>query len=161
VPIDGLSVSRHKLWVADGIDIDSCHRVRILNSTIQTRDDAIALKTTSPRACRDIHVENSRLSSIANAFKIGTETTGNFENITLKNSTLFDTGIAGIALFAVDGGMIQNVRVSDVVMENVKSPIFLRLGNRARHYLSTNKAMHRHGGELPEGFSEDQRPGVG
>jgi len=46
-------------------------------------------------------------------------------------------------------------------MDNVKSPIFLRLGNRARHYLSTKKGIHRPGGELPEGVSADQRPGVG
>jgi len=161
VLIDGITVDSRLHWVADGLDIDSSHRVRVVNSHIRAMDDAIALKTTSPRACKDITIENCKLSSTGNAFKLGTESTGNFENIVLKNCTLYDTKLAGIAIMTVDGGTIKNVRVSDITMRDVKCPIFLRLGNRARHYLSRKRGSKRPVRELPEGVSLDQRPGVG
>ena len=45
-------------------------------------------------------------------------------------------GLAGIALEIVDGGRMENVSVSNVDIEGVSVPIFLRLGNRARPYVS-------------------------
>ena len=161
VLIDGITVDSRRHWVADGLDIDSCHRVRVVNCDIRSMDDAIALKTTSPRACKDVTVENCKLSSTGNAFKFGTESTGNFENIVLTNCTLYDTKLAGVALMTVDGGVIDNVRISDITMRDVKCPIFLRLGNRARHYMSRRRGSTREVRELPEGVSLDERPGVG
>jgi len=43
-------------------------------------------------------------------------------------------GLAGIALEIVDGGRMENVSVTDVDIEGVSVPIFLRLGNRGRLY---------------------------
>jgi hypothetical protein len=40
--------------------------------------------------------------------------------------------ISGIALESVDGGDIDGVTISNIVMANVRAPIFLRLGNRGR-----------------------------
>ncbi len=33
-----------------------------------------------------------------------------------------------------DGGMMKNITISNIVMENVRMPIFVQLGNRARPY---------------------------
>ena len=57
---------------------------------------------------------------------------GGFQNITISNCAVHDTQLAGIALESVDGGALENVNVSHIVMRNVNCPIFLRLGNRAR-----------------------------
>jgi hypothetical protein len=43
-------------------------------------------------------------------------------------------GLAGIALEIVDGGTLERVSVTDVDIEGLSVPIFLRLGNRARSY---------------------------
>ena len=40
--------------------------------------------------------------------------------------------MSGIALEIVDGGTLQSVSISNVTIDGVTTPIFLRLGNRAR-----------------------------
>jgi len=118
----------------DGIDIDGCQRVRIANCDIRSGDDAIVLKSTLNRPCKHVVVANCVLSSDCNAFKLGTESTGGFENIVMNNCVIYDTRLSGIALETVDGGTLDRVNISNVSMDNVRSPIFVRLGNRARPF---------------------------
>ena len=42
--------------------------------------------------------------------------------------------MGGIKLQSVDGGRMENIKISRIVMDNVGSPIFIRLGNRGRVY---------------------------
>ncbi|MCC7236501.1 MAG: glycoside hydrolase family 28 protein [Bryobacterales bacterium] len=116
----------------DGIDIDSCTLVRIADCDIETGDDCIVLKSTTMRPCRNVAVTNCVLSSVASAIKTGTESNGAFENIVVSNCTIYDTKGAGIALISVDGGTLDRVAVSGIVMDNVAAPIFVRLGDRGR-----------------------------
>jgi len=132
VAIEGLTVHSRCNGNNDGIDIDACDKVRISGCEISSGDDAIVLKSTLNRPCRDVVVTNCVLSSLCNAIKLGTETVGGFQNIAISNCTLYDTDLAGIALESVDGGTLENVSVSNILMRNVKGPIFLRMGNRAR-----------------------------
>lgn len=119
----------------DGIDVDSCQDVRIANCHIQTQDDALVLKSTSPRPCRNIAVTNCFLSSHCNAFKLGTESVGGFQNIVMSNCVIAETRLAGIALETVDGGDFDGVSISNVSMRDVRgTAIFIRLGNRGRSY---------------------------
>lgn len=118
----------------DGIDIDSCHRFIVSNCNIVSGDDAIVLKSTSARVCRDVTVSNCILSTRCNALKMGTESNGGFENIVITGCAIYDTRLAGIALEIVDGGTMDRVVVSDITMKKVGAPIFLRLGNRARPF---------------------------
>ena len=136
VIIDGITVdSHHSNLNNDGIDIDSCDKVRITNSFIYSEDDAIVLKSTSNRPCKNVTVMNCILSSNeSNAFKCGTESNGGFQNITVSNCTIYDTRKSGIALEMVDGGLFDRVIISNIVMDNTNNPIFIRLGNRARPY---------------------------
>jgi len=106
--------------------------VRIANCSIDTGDDAIVLKATANRPCQHVVITNCILSSLASALKMGTESNGGFEDVTISNCTIYDTGYSGIALEMVDGGAFDRVNVSNVTMKNVKVPIFVRLGNRAR-----------------------------
>jgi len=132
VSIRGVSVHSRCNGNNDGIDIDSCQKVRISDCEISSGDDAIVLKSTLDRPCRDVSVTNCVLSSKCNALKIGTETVSGFENVTITNCAIYDTSLSGIALEIVDGGWLENVVVSNIVMRSVRSAIFLRLGNRAR-----------------------------
>lgn len=118
----------------DGIDIDCCHRVQISDCEISSGDDAIVLKSTAARPCKDVVVTNCVLSSACNGFKLGTETNGGFENIAMSNCSIYDTRLSGVTLQIVDGGTMDNVTVSNVTMRNVRNPIFIRLGNRARPF---------------------------
>jgi len=130
----------------DGIDIDSCQGVCIANCQISSGDDAIVLKSTSDRPCKNITITNCILSSNCNALKMGTESNGGFQNISISNCTFYDTRLAGIALQLVDGGILDRVTISNINMENVRGGIFLRLGNRARPYLSQEPG----GSKLPD-----------
>ena len=132
VSIRGLTVHSRCNANNDGLDVDACERVCISDCDIVSGDDAVALKSTLNRPCRDVVVTNCVLSSLCNALKLGTESVGGFQNIAISNCTVYDTGLAGLALEAVDGGGLENVTVANIVMRNAKGVIFLRLGNRAR-----------------------------
>ena len=134
VRITGVTVRSLVNHNNDGIDIDSCHRVVISDCNIVSGDDAIVLKSTSARVCRDVAVSNCVLSTRCNALKMGTESNGGFQNITITNCVIYNTRLAGVALEIVDGGTMDCVVVSNITMKNVGAPIFLRLGNRARPF---------------------------
>jgi polygalacturonase len=135
VIIDGITVNnRHDHINNDGIDIDGCNEVRISNCRIISGDDAIVMKSTLNRACKDITITNCIISTNSNAIKIGSETTGNFENIVISNCSFYDTHLGGIALQIMDGGTINGVSVSNIVMNEVGTAILIRLGNRGRPF---------------------------
>lgn len=130
VTIEGVTIRARIRENRDGIDIDSCDRVRISNCDIFTGDDAIVLKATTERPCRRVNVSNCTLSSMASALKLGTESQGGFEDVTFNNCVIYDTR-DGISIEEVDGGACERINVSHIVMRNVAIPIFVRLGNRA------------------------------
>lgn len=127
---------------ADGIDPDSCQFVFISNCRIETYDDAIVPKTSFSlgyrKPCTDITVINCYLSTKCNGFKLGTESGSDFKRITVTNCIIKGFGeghrpvISGVALESVDGSNIENISISNLVMEKVRTPIFIRLGNRGR-----------------------------
>jgi len=143
----------------DGIDVDSCRNVRISNTSVNSpNDDAIVLKGShalgAARVSENITITNCLVSGFeigsmldgtykrtvqrapdrdgpTGRIKIGTETEGDFRNITISN-VVFDTS-RGLALESVDGANISDVAVSNITMRDVSNaPIFIRLGNRMR-----------------------------
>jgi polygalacturonase len=146
INIEGIEVISHVNDNNDGIDIDGCENVRISNCHFDSGDDAIVLKSTLDKPCKDVVISNCILSSNCNAFKLGTETNGGFQNVILNNCTIKDTRLAGIALEIVDGGILDGVNVSNIVMNGVGTAIFVRLGNRARPF--ADKKMEIDMGQL-------------
>ncbi len=134
VHISGITVRSVVNANNDGINIDSCERVIISDCNIRSGDDAIVLKSTSARPCRNVAVSNCLLSSHCNALKMGTESNGGFENIVITGCSIYDTRLAGVALEIVDGGTMDRVVVSNITINKIGAPIFLRLGNRARPF---------------------------
>jgi len=114
-------------------------------------DDALTLKSTSKRITENVTITNCILSSHCNAIKFGTESTGGFRNITISNivvkpsehpTHIYGTynGISGITLGMVDGGIVENIIISDIKIDGPKVPIYMRLGNRGRvHTLDAPK----------------------
>lgn len=115
----------------DGIDIDGCQHVRISHCDIISGDDALCFKTTSSKmACSDIIVNDMLLKSNQSGIKMGTESMAPFENIRISNCKIYDTKNGGIKLFSVDGAHLRNVEISDIDMEEVRTPMLFRLGAR-------------------------------
>ncbi len=118
----------------DGIDIDCCEKVNIRDCDIDSGDDAICFKTTSPYPCRDVTISNIKINTGEGAIKFGTESAGNFENIRVSNIDVAFAREGGIKLFSVDGAKLQNIEISDVKMDKVNMPIIIRLGARLKTF---------------------------
>jgi len=135
VNIEGIEINAGTRSNRDGIDIDACDRVTVSNCRITTGDDAIVMKTTNDTICQNIAITNCIISTQASGIKTGTESNGGFRNITVSNCVIRDIPVhTGIELITVDGGSMQNILLENITMENVATPFFIRLGNRARPY---------------------------
>lgn len=153
VMIDGITVINRNNYNNDALDLDGCHEVVVSNMICDSDDDGITLKSTSPRLCENISISNCVVSSHCNAVKLGTETNGGFRNITIQNicvkpsydqsSQFFGheskRGTSALSLEIVDGGVMENVNISNFTVEGTESPIFIRLANRARSYCDSVK----------------------
>jgi hypothetical protein len=134
VTLENVTINSHVAPHNDGIDIDSCERVTIKNCDIESGDDAICLKSTSSTVCRDVTASGCRLKSNQGAIKLGTESYGGFERVRISDCQIRDTKNGGIKILCVDGGILRDVIVSDITMENVRTPIFVRLGARLKTF---------------------------
>jgi len=123
----------------DGLDLDGCENVLIENCDIQSGDDAICLKS-SRNPCRDIIVRNCRVCSHTAPLKFGSSGHGGFINVSLTNCYFYDSPMGAMKLALVDGGRLENIEISRVVMENVGCPIFIRLANRGSTFGKGGKA---------------------
>jgi polygalacturonase len=131
--IDSLRVESTAFWNNDGIDVTDCKNVRITNSSINSADDGICLKSENRNSCCDsITIENCRIRSSASAFKCGTASTGGFKNITVKNLFIYDTYRSAIALELVDGGIMENIDISNIEAKNTGNALFMVIGTRNR-----------------------------
>lgn len=141
--LDRLKVTNRAFWNNDGMDITDCKNVRVTNCDLDTADDGICLKSHTPGLFNDnIYVGNCTIRSSASAVKFGTASHGGFKNITVENIKVFDTFRSAIAIESVDGGDIENIKVSNVIAENTGNAIFIRLGHRDGEKPGTIKNVH-------------------
>ena len=133
----------------DGLDLDGCENVLIENCDIDSGDDAICLKS-SKNPCRNVVVRNCKVSSNTAPLKFGTSSRGGFIDVSVTNCYFYNSPMGAIKLLLVDGGRLENVDISRIVMEDVGNPIFIRLGNRGRTY--TRRTRGSQGADVqPEG----------
>ncbi|HEX7365630.1 MAG TPA: glycosyl hydrolase family 28 protein [Pelobium sp.] len=131
VDIAGVTLKSKGLGNNDGFDIDCSQDVNISNCDIDTGDDAICFKTTwSKMACKNITIKDIRITSNHAGIKFGTESMAPFENIKISDIYIYDTRNGGIKILSVDGAQIRNIDISNIVMNNVRTPILVRLGSR-------------------------------
>ena len=121
VKITGVTVANdRRLPNTDGLVIDSCTDVEVLNVNISTADDGVCLKTTSRAAgigaCSNVTVRDCRISSQSCALKIGTESFGDFDNIVFEDCVVADSNRA-LGIFSRDGGRVSHVRFSRISVD--------------------------------------------
>lgn len=140
---DGVRVENQANFNNDGLDPDGCTNLIIRNCFINSEDDAMCLKGCSGLPSQNILIENSTFVSTCNAFKIGTDTQGDFRNIVLRNLILGGVpdslttisgpqASSGLTFATVDGGDVSNILAQNIVINQARSPIFMRIGYRGR-----------------------------
>jgi hypothetical protein len=134
--VDGITIRTRGLGLHnnDGVNIDSSEDIDVRNVDVDSGDDALVIKSTGARPSRNIAATNCKLSSHTNAIKLGTESYGGFENISVSHCQITNTDMAGIALYDVDGGDLRHVTIEDVTMDGVAVPISIRRGARLKTF---------------------------
>lgn len=129
--IDGIRVDSDVYWNNDGIDLEDCKNVRVVNCFVNAADDGICLKSNDPDSfCDQVYIANNTIRSSASAIKFGTASHGGFKNITIENIKIYDTFRSALAFEAVDGGTIDNITARNITATNTGNAIFIRLGHR-------------------------------
>lgn len=145
----------------DAFDIDCCKNVRISNCNINSpTDDGLCLKSSFglgyARATENVTITNCHVygydhgtlmdgtfktefkdeqpnakHSITGRLKLGTESNGGFKNITVTNCVFEHS--RGLAIETADGGIIEDIVMSNITMRDVTdTPFFIRLNARMR-----------------------------
>jgi polygalacturonase len=159
--VDNMTIDNVKLDTnRDGFDIDCCRHVHISNCSVNSPfDDAIVLKSSYglgfARVTEDVTITNCYVSGfdigtflngtylkneagrvpdrgvVTGRIKFGTESNGGFRNITISNCTF--EFCRGLALETVDGGILEDIAITNVTMRDIQgAPFFFRLGSRMR-----------------------------
>lgn len=125
----------NNIYVAnsDGINVCGTSNVEIRHCFIATGDDGIVLKSNVGEI-HNVTVSDCEIMSLANNFKIGTETGYDVSDVTVTDCYFFTAEIAGgysgIAIESADGANVSDVNISGIVMNNVPSAILIWLGCR-------------------------------
>jgi polygalacturonase len=158
--IDNVTIDTNR----DGIDVDCCRNVRIINCSVNSPwDDGICPKSSFAlgyrRPTENVTIANCyvtgavQMGSLLDGslkplpesakipqngrIKCGTESAGGFRNIAITNCVF--EGCKGIALESSDGAILEDIAITNITMRNiVDSAMFLRLGSRLRAPAGTN-----------------------
>jgi polygalacturonase len=148
VTVDNVMIDTNR----DGFNIDCCKDVMVSNCRINApNDDALCPKSSFALGkaviTENVTITNCQVSGFEEGtlidgtmkpsknrngrIKLGTESNGGFRNITISNCTFREC--RGLALEEVDGGILENVSISNLTMMNVYDyPIYITLGRRNR-----------------------------
>ena len=158
--VDNLTINNLKIDTnRDAIDIDCCRHVRVSDCSLNSpNDDALVLKASYALGyaapTENVTITNCAVygydegsflkgtylttqkaapdkGAVTGRIKLGTESNGAFRNITISNCTF--QHCRGLALETVDGSVLENITVSNIVMDDIlNAPFFFRLGSRMR-----------------------------
>lgn len=122
-------------WYAqngDGLDLESCNRVIIKNSTFDVGDDAICIKSGKDKEgrdwkmpCQNVIIEGCTVLHGHGGFVIGSEMSSGARNIYVNNC-LFNGTDTGLRLKSTRGrgGVVENIYVNNINMVDIKGDAF-------------------------------------
>jgi len=132
--VDGISIINPESGPnTDGVNPESCRNVRISNCFIDTGDDCITLKSGRDEEGRlkgkpteNVTITNCVMYKGHGAIVIGSEMSGDVRNVTANNIVCVGTDRAvRIKSTRGRGGVVENIRFSNFVVENVREPIYI------------------------------------
>ena len=119
----------------DGINPDSCRYVRISDCHLDVGDDCITIKsgieTEAPEKrapCQDIAITNCTMVHGHGGVVIGSEMSGDVRGVAISNCVFTGTEVGiRIKTRRGRGGVIEDVRASNIVMRDVLLPFSVNL----------------------------------
>lgn len=131
--IDGIKVhskydeygNKYGMYNCDGIDIDSCRKVKIRDSLISSQDDCIAIKSGRDVPGRragipseDILIENCVFKS-GFGVAVGSEMSGGVRDVYVRNCAFEDVhSIASVKPVRGRGGYVRNIHYESCTLTN-------------------------------------------
>lgn len=130
---DGINVISSRNVVIEGCDIEA---FRWPNLRKGGGDDAIALKSDyalgEKLPVEHVRIRNCRLSGSCNGIQFGSETVGDFRDIEVRDCVIVNADKAGIGITTNDGGVIEDVRMRNIMILKAANPIFMNVTDRLR-----------------------------
>lgn len=117
----------------DGIDVESCKNVLLVNSVFDVGDDAICIKSGKDvdgrkraRPTENMIVDNCKVFQGHGGFVVGSEMSGGVRNISVRNCQFLGTDV-GLRFKSNRGrgGVVENIYISDIFMFNIMTDSFL------------------------------------
>ena len=121
---DGVRIFNRANQNNDGFHIVASEDVRISNCNLSCGDDAIAISGGADRFA----ITNCIISSRWAAIRTMGASEGALRNIAISNCVIYDTYGCAVKLQSSSGGIMENISVDNIALENVTGPISLRLG---------------------------------
>ncbi|WP_455585597.1 glycoside hydrolase family 28 protein [Bacteroides sp.] len=128
VTVTGVTIHNVPSPNTDGINPESCRNVHISDCHISVGDDCITIKSGRDAQarrlnvpCENVTITNCTMLSGHGGVVIGSEMSGSVRKVTISNC-VFDGTDRGIRIKSTRGrgGVVEDIRVSNVVMSNIK-----------------------------------------
>jgi len=118
----------------DGINPEACCNVHISNCHVDVGDDCVTIKSGTEHdrkqlsPCENITITNCTMVHGHGGVVIGSEMSGDVRNVVISNCIFMGTD-RGIRLKSrrERGGVVEDIRVTNVVMKNVLCPFIMNL----------------------------------
>jgi hypothetical protein len=118
VQIRGIKVFNRNNYNNDALDLDGCHDVVVSDVIADSDDDAITLKSTSPRLCENIRISDCDIWTCCWGIRFGVGT-GKIRNVDVENCRFHESanGIGFTPAWVAEG---KNVYIEDIRVSNCK-----------------------------------------
>jgi len=132
--VDGITIRNPEYAQnGDGIDVESCKNVILVNTTVDAGDDCICLKSGKDEEGRNrakptenVIVDNCKVFKGHGGFVVGSEMSGGIRNVSVSNCVFMGTDV-GLRFKSGRGrgGIVENIYINQISMFDIVTDSFL------------------------------------